>query len=235
MPTDRFAQLGAYLTAAEAEAVAALLEAGQHIALAVNAINPARRDQASKLLSSAGLSHLDPDRSVGVLRAIAGAKSVHHDLTPVWTMPDQGAGLGYLTSEFHRLVSAARQSVTCATYNFQPTSQMWTVLKESSQTPGVVVTVYVDADAADAAMVKTQLPRAVIYKSGTLPDGKRLVSHAKFVVIDHELLLLTSANFSWNAENRNIEFGLLVHDSALAASVEATMVDKQGSLYELVP
>jgi phosphatidylserine/phosphatidylglycerophosphate/cardiolipin synthase-like enzyme len=47
-------------------------------------------------------------------------------------------------------------------------------------------------------------------------------------------VLLTSANFSHSAENRNIEFGLLIHDSGLAASIESTMVNKHGTLYELV-
>ena len=53
-------------------------------------------------------------------------------------------------------------------------------------------------------------------------------------MIDHEVLLLTSANFSYSAENRNIEFGLLVRDTPLAASVEVTMANKRGTLYELV-
>jgi phosphatidylserine/phosphatidylglycerophosphate/cardiolipin synthase-like enzyme len=139
-----------------------------------------------------------------------------------------------LTSEFHRIVGSARQSVTAATYNFQDTSQMWTALKSASEQPGVVVTVYIDAGVAAAAPVKAQLPRATVYRSAVLPNGKHVVSHAKFIVVDHELLLITSANFSYSAENRNIEFGLLVRDTALATSVEATMTSKHGSLYELV-
>lgn len=47
-------------------------------------------------------------------------------------------------------------------------------------------------------------------------------------------MLLTSANFSFSAENRNIEFGLLVRDSALAESVESTMTTKHGTLYSVV-
>lgn len=107
------------------------------------------------------------------------------------------------------------------------------MLKEASEQPGVVVTVYVDGDKADAAKVKGQPPKATVYQSAELPNGKRVVSHAKFIVIDHEVLLLTSANFSFSAENRNAEFGLLVRDSALAESVESTMTSKHGSLYEL--
>jgi len=47
-------------------------------------------------------------------------------------------------------------------------------------------------------------------------------------------VLLTSANFSYNAENRNIEFGLSIRDNGLATSIEMTMASKRGSLYELV-
>ena len=156
------------------------------------------------------------------------------ELTPVWTMPGNEANTGHLTSEFHRIVGAARQSVTAATYNFQDTSNMWTALKAASEQPGVVVTVYVDAGVADGATVKAQLPKATVYRSAVLPNGKPVVSHAKFIVVDHELLLITSANFSYSAENKNIEFGILVRDTALATSVEATMMTKHGSLFELI-
>lgn len=233
MPSDPFAALGEYVAASEAEALAVQFEIGQHTIKALAAINPSRRADVRELLATAGLDHTDGSRTAAVLRAVAGAKSVHRDLTPVWTMPGNEAKVGHLTSEFHRLVQAARISVTCATYNFEKTSQMWTVLKEAGEHAGVVVTVYVDGDKADAAKVKTQLPRATIYRSAELPSGKRVVSHAKFIIIDHEVLLLTSANFSFSAENRNVEFGLLVRDAALATSVESTMTSKHGTLYEL--
>ncbi|HEX3679135.1 MAG TPA: DISARM system phospholipase D-like protein DrmC [Galbitalea sp.] len=234
MASDPLADLGNFLTATEAERLALQIETGQHTIAALSEIAVARREAVKRLLSTAGLGHTDPARTVSVLRAITGAKSVLRELTPVWTMPGNEATTGHLTGEFHRIVRAARQSVTAATYNFHDSSQMWNALKEASEQPGMVVIVYVDADKADADNVKAQLPRATIYRSAELPTGKRVVSHAKFIVVDHELLLITSANFSYSAENRNVEFGLLVRDSALAESVEATMTSKHGSLYELV-
>lgn len=234
MPSDPFHALGEFLTASEAEALAAQFASRQHITKALAVVNAIRREEAKQLLVAAGVSHTDGERAAGILRAIAGAKSLHRDLTPVWTMPGNEANTGHLTGEFHRLVQAARQSVVCATYNFERSSQMWTVLRAASQQPGVVVTVYVDGDKADAIKVKAQLPKAIIYQSAELPNGKQVVSHAKFVVIDHQVLMLTSANFSFSAENRNVEFGLLVRDSALAESVESTMRSKHGSLYQLV-
>jgi phosphatidylserine/phosphatidylglycerophosphate/cardiolipin synthase-like enzyme len=233
MSSDAFEALGEFLTASEAIGLSVQLAAGQHVLIALHEVNASRREQAKALLAAAGLGHEEVDRSVAVLRAVAGAKSIRSDLTTVWTMPGNEATVGYLTGEFHRLVQAARQSVTCATYNFEPTSQMWTVLHEAAKQPGVVVTVYVDGDKADAAKVKQQLGGATVYRSGVLADGKRVVSHAKFVIIDHAVVLLTSANFSFSAENRNVEFGLRIHDPALAESIETTMTSKHGSLYEL--
>ena len=232
MPSDPFGALGEYLAAHEATGLAVLLADGQPTVLALREINASRREQVKSLLADAGLGHHDVDRSTAVLHALAGSKAIRSDLTPVWTMPGNEANLGHLTSEFHRLVQAARQSVTCASYNFEQTSQMWTVLKSASDQPGVGVTVYVDGDKADAEKVRAQLPRATVYRSALLLSGQRVVSHAKFILVDHAVLLVTSANFSFSAENRNIEFGLRIDDPVLAESVEATMTSKHGSLYE---
>lgn len=234
MASDPLAELGSFLTAAEAERLALQFETGTPVSIAVREIAIARRENVKALLAASGFDPSDRSRAVSVLRAIAGSKAVLRELTPVWTMPGNEANTGHLTSEFHRIVGAARQSVTAATYNFQDTSRMWTALKAASEQPGVVVTVYVDAAVGDAATVKAQLPRTTIYRSAVLPNGKQVVSHAKFIVVDHELLLITSANFSYSAENRNVEFGVLVRDTALATSVEAAMASKHGSLYELI-
>jgi phosphatidylserine/phosphatidylglycerophosphate/cardiolipin synthase-like enzyme len=234
MPYDAITELGAFLTAREAEGLAVLLGAGEHTAHALQSVSVARRERASELLKAAGISHTTPELSMAVLRAIAGAKPVHRDLVPVWTMPGNEATVGHLTSQFHDVVTAARISVTCATYNFTPNSVMWDALKTASEQPDVVVCIYVDGDKGDPAGVKVRLPRATVYQSAILPDGQAIISHAKFIIVDHEIILLTSANFSYNAENRNVEFGLRIQDGGLAASIESTMAGKHGSLYELV-
>ncbi len=234
MPSDPFAELGASLTATEALRLAAQLESGQPTAHALREISSNRREEVKQHLAAAEVGHGDMPRASAVLRSIAGAKSVQHELTPVWTMPGNEATTGHLTSEFHRLVEGARESVTCATYNFETTSKMWTVLKGVSDQPDVAVTLYVDGDKAHSSKLKTQLPKANVYRSGELPNGQAIVSHAKFIIIDHSVFLLTSANFSFSGENRNIELGLNVHDSGLALSLERTMESKQGTLYQLL-
>lgn len=231
---NAFTALGSYLTGTEAAALAAQLELGMPAFKALDAIAAARRGEAKRLLDIIARSRLPTGAAAAALRAIAGAKSILPTLEPVWTMPGNEATEGHLTSEFHRLVVDARQSVTCATYNFEATSQMWDSLAVASDQPGVVVTVYVDGSAADASRIRPQLPRATLYRSAVTATGKPIVSHAKFVIVDHRLLLLTSANFSYSAENRNVELGLLVDNSALATSIERTMASKHGTLYELV-
>lgn len=234
MSNDPLAQLGEYLTATEAEGLAVLIGAGEHSTHALASVSAARRDRVAKLLNAAGIGHVSPELSVAVLRGIAGAKSAHRDLVPVWTMPGNEATVGHLTNQFHDVVAAARTAVTCATYNFSPSSNMWDALKVASEEPELAVCVYVDAQVGDPAGVKARLPRATVYRSATLVNGQPIVSHTKFIIVDHEIVLLTSANFSYSAENRNVEFGLLIHDSGLAASIESTIASKRGSLYELV-
>jgi phosphatidylserine/phosphatidylglycerophosphate/cardiolipin synthase-like enzyme len=47
------------------------------------------------------------------------------------------------------------------------------------------------------------------------------VLHAKAIVADDEVVLVTSANLTEAAFDRNIEVGLLVRDRALALSVSS--------------
>ncbi|HAM43782.1 MAG TPA: cardiolipin synthase, partial [Propionibacteriaceae bacterium] len=117
MPSDPFKTLGEFLTANEAEALAVQFSSGQHQIKALSVVNATRRGEVKQLLADARLGHEDRERTAGVLLAIAGAKSLNRELTPVWTMPGNEAKIGHLTGEFHRLVQAARQSVVCATYN----------------------------------------------------------------------------------------------------------------------
>ena len=48
-------------------------------------------------------------------------------------------------------------------------------------------------------------------------------NHAKFLVVDHQILVVTSANLSYSAEERNVELGLRIDDPLLARTVEDQM------------
>lgn len=98
---------------------------------------------------SSSIGHLSSDLSVAVLRSVADAKAAYRDIVPVWTMPGNEATVGHLTNRFHDVVTTARSSVTCATYNFSSTSKMWDALKTASEEPDVAACIYVDAEKGD--------------------------------------------------------------------------------------
>jgi phospholipase D-like protein len=232
--SDALVRLGATLSVAEAAQLAAWLAGGATLSKALASIGPERRPLVRSLLVEAGLTGAD---AVPVLRAIEGAHSQGQAIEPVWTVPGALAGYGHLTSAVSSLVLAARESVVCSTFNFQKSSAMWTALAEVASRGTVAVTVYLDTTAAASAPspteVATHLPGARVYRTRTV--GKRTYrNHAKFIALDRQVLIVTSANFSASAEKHNIEFGLVVRDPALAQLVQKQLFDLQSAIYERV-
>ena len=253
--------LGAFFTGAEADGIAARLTAGATLSQALVVVPAARRMRARELLEAAGLGPRTRDHSVAVLVAVAGAASRIRNAEPVWTAPPGLLGMGALTGDVFGMVGSAMTSVICATYNLQPTSALWKGLVAlARERPGVAVRLYVDTRAADgwfaqpsrsaraagsgkgqrSSTLTTEdmarlLAGAVVMRTRTPEDdGRAVTSHAKFLSIDHRFLLVGSANFSYSAEERNVELGLRLDDSALAASVEKQMRDLEPNVYERV-
>ena len=251
------AELGRFLTGTEAGQVASRLEAGETLTMALLVISPGRRPRARELIEAIGSGIIglragDPHHAVmSVLRAIEGARSELTAISTIWTMPGHLAQSGPLTSSVPHLVEHARQSVTCSTFNFQRSSALWPTLAQAARQPGITVRVYLDANAAGrpsrassgrpvssrltptAEEVAAHLRPAVVLRSRPF-DEAAVRNHAKFLVIDHRFLLVTSANFSWSAENRNIEFGVLHDNRNLAESVEREMRHAEDTLFETV-
>ena len=65
-------------------------------------------------------------------------------------------------------------------------------------------------------------------------DGRPVRNHSKFISIDHRFLIVTSANFSWSAENVNLELGVLIDNRNLAEAVEHQMRDVEDDVFERV-
>jgi phosphatidylserine/phosphatidylglycerophosphate/cardiolipin synthase-like enzyme len=62
----------------------------------------------------------------------------------------------------------------------------------------------------------------------------RAVDEPKFLSIDHRFLLVTSANFSWSAENANLEFGVLIDNPNLAEAIERELREAEDLIFEHV-
>ncbi|MGW0826699.1 DISARM system phospholipase D-like protein DrmC [Streptomyces sp. NPDC002845] len=234
--------LGRLLTRSEAKGVADRLADGDTLTAALKAVAPARRVEARRFLAAAGGGPGVEAQRIALLRAIEGARTLPTTLTPLWTMPGHLARSGPLTTSVPYLIANARLAVTCSTFNFQRTSGLWTALQDVAQRSEVAVRVYLDTRAADdpgvvraptTSEVGQHLKPAEVWRTKTF-DGTYVRNHAKFLAIDHHLLLVTSANFSWSAENSNVEFGVVIDNANLTETVEREMREVEGILYERV-
>lgn len=236
------ARIGRYLTRGEAETLADRLASGESIIAASKIMTASRRQEFRDLVKVGGLSA--GSEMINILRAVAGAKSRPTMITPLWTMPGALAQSGPLTTSILDLIRDARMSITCATYNFQESSQFWDGLRDAAGRPEISLKVYVDREASTpkagglktptAAEVATHLHPGRLLRTRVV-NGKAVRSHAKFLAVDHRFLVVTSANFSWSAEHKNVEFGVLIDNAGLTESVEHEMANSEGSIYEVVP
>jgi len=229
--------LGQFLTGTEAKQIADRLGDGDTLTAALRVVAPGRRAETRTLL--AAVSH---DALIGHLRAIEGARAARTTVDPLWTMPGHLARNGRLTSSVPRLVEGARHSVVCSTFNFQRSSSLWTALGTAARRPEIALRVYMDLAAADRQPrpsspttdeVAAHLRPGVVLRTVTF-DGRPVRNHSKFISIDHRFLLVTSANFSWSAENVNLELGLLIDNGNLAEAVERQLRNVEGDLFERV-
>jgi len=239
---DACRELAAYLTGSEAKELADRLGAGHSLTMAMRAVGPARRERAQDLTRAAGLVVDNRQQAVAVLRAIEGANSHTTAIDTVWTTPGGLTQQGRLTASLHHFVDGARESVICSTYNFQRSSALWAALAGASARPEVRVRIYMDTAAADhsPAAWKPSTTEVARTMSGatvlrTVEYAGRLIrNHAKFVAVDHQVLSVTSANFSKSAENLNVELGVVIENPILTQSVERAIADFEPKLYEVI-
>jgi PLD-like domain len=235
-------QLGQFLTGTEARELADHLADGDTFTAALRVIASGRRPEARVLLERLNPQALSWDPVITALRAIAGARSAPTAIDPLWTMPGHLARHGRLTSSVSYLVRSARYSVVCSTFNFQRSSALWAALHDAAKRPEVTVRVYLDTAAADLSPrpgspsteeVAANLRGATVLRTRRF-DGRQVRNHAKFLAIDHRFLLVISANFSWSAENANIELGVLVDNQNLTESVEQGMREVEDHLFDRI-
>ena len=242
--SDAAALLGQELTSSEARGIADRLEAGQTLSQALVCV---RDGCAPKVRSS--LTLLAECESVGwapvvaLLRAIEHAKSEPSRVVPVWTAPASPSLEGGITSSRDKLVSSARKSVVCSTFNVQRSTPLWNALEEVSVRPGVSVRLYLDTEVCDGRpapwrptteQVARELPNVEVFRTRELASGDVVCNHAKFIAVDHRTILVTSANFSNRAESDNVELGLRVDDPSLVRKIERQMMAFEETVYERV-
>lgn len=232
-------ELAAYLTGSEARELATQLDAGRPFSMAIRAVASLRRQRARELLERIGGVEI----WVPVLAAIEGAHARAVTIEAVWTAPGNLVQYGSLGSSVHHYVKAARESVICSTFNFQESSALWPALTVAAGRPELDVRIYMDRQAADwnrgavptpsTQEVADALVGATVLRTKKF-YGSWVRNHSKFLAIDHQFLLVTSANFSKSAEHHNVELGLVVRNPPLTQAVETEMSGFERDLYEVV-
>jgi phosphatidylserine/phosphatidylglycerophosphate/cardiolipin synthase-like enzyme len=232
---DPARSLGALLTGSEAREIADHLADDDTLTASLRVVSPGRRAEIRSLLSG-----INQAAMITVLRAIEGARSAPTTIDPLWTMPGHLAQHGRLTQSVTYLVDNARYSVVCSTFNFQRSSGLWKALQRAAQRPEIMMKIYIDTDAADAGPrrpgspttneVTAHLNPALILRTKRF-DGRQVRNHSKFLSIDHRFLLVTSANFSWSAENANLEFGVLIDNPNLAEAIECELREAEDYIF----
>jgi phosphatidylserine/phosphatidylglycerophosphate/cardiolipin synthase-like enzyme len=160
----------------------------------------------------------------------------------VWSGPEvPGLHARDTRRVFEELLGSAERSVWASTYAFFDGPRAFQVLAQRMDAKTEVsVTLLLniqrkrgDTTAADQLVRRfadrfwtTDWPGSsrpsVFYDPRALElEGPAGVLHAKAVVVDDEVVFVTSANLTEAALDRNIELGLLVRDHALAASVSS--------------
>jgi PLD-like domain len=235
-------QLGLFLTGTEAREIASHLADGDTLTAGLRVVSPGRRAEVRALLEILDTSS-GRDALMLVLRAIEGARSAPTTVDPLWSMPGHLAQHGRLTHSVTYLVDSARHSVVCSTFNFQRSSGLWKALRQAAHRPEITMRIYLDTNAADeqqrhwsptTAEVAAHLRPATVLRTKQF-DGRQTRNHSKFISIDHRFLLVTSANFSWSAENCNLELGVLIDNPNLAEAVEREMRQVEDVVFERVP
>jgi len=164
------------------------------------------------------------------------------DIQLVWTGPDLlGAESRDSARALEELFAAATETVLMAGYNFRPGAHFEALARAARAQPALRVEVFAHvftdrhatvSDALDAhdrslrAALRDVPPRQVTaYRPSPalLEETRegRFHLHAKCVVVDARRVLVTSANFSYTAQEKNVEAGVALDDRRLAARLRA--------------
>jgi phosphatidylserine/phosphatidylglycerophosphate/cardiolipin synthase-like enzyme len=159
------------------------------------------------------------------------------DIELVWTGPEGTGSASRDTAVLlAQLFASARESVFIAGYSFDHGEDLLRPLAEVIEAHGVTARVVLNiermasgaTDADDharenaAAFLKENwpfntAPPELLYDPRTVAAGSTASMHAKCVVIDGQVTLITSANFTDRGQRRNIECGVLMRDANLSS------------------
>jgi hypothetical protein len=188
----------------------------------------------------AALSGHSRPACLAILDVTLAEREKHNRPAPelVWTGPEgQGATARDTAIVLRELFESARDHVILAGYSFTHARSVLAPLHATMKTHDVRATFFVDitqpkvatdpperhAEEALADFLKDNWPFGPPYpalyydKRAIVPPPPWSILHAKCVVVDGERAFVSSANFTMQGQERNIEVGVLLCDPRTAA------------------
>ena len=195
---------------------------------AVQGLSPEGRTLASALLALGAAQELAPSLAAAITVAARVEESLE-SLQVVWTGPDSVALESRPTSEVvTELVSTARKRLTLATYSASGVEQLSKLLLDRRKV-GVDVRLLLERpgangygpDSVTAFGPIAQIVTTLLWPREVRPKPADATSmHVKVVIRDEDAVLISSANLSTAAKDRNMELGVLITGSTTASRLQ---------------
>ena len=164
---------------------------------------------------------LGPGVLASVLRGFAtSARAQKQNVRSVWSGPTFPGDGDHTTGALAHLIDSATDDVFASTFSASPGSGFVKALWRGVAR-GVQTTLLVDAtlnDGGTAEMLQHELEGATFW-TFVPPAGEYGIQHSKVVIVDSRTALVTSANLSVAAAEKNLETGVVVHDPDFASKM----------------
>ncbi|HVS64946.1 MAG TPA: DISARM system phospholipase D-like protein DrmC [Thermoanaerobaculia bacterium] len=185
------------------------------------------------------LGALAPEATIAVLQAVAAERRAKHgpELELVWTGPE--ASVSHSRSSavvLRRLFEQAQRTVLIGGYAFDHGAELFAPLHGMMTERGVETEIFLDLreiakpGVEPEAFARDRIQHflrhnwpfegrkpVIYYDPRTAQRGASL--HAKCVVVDGKVSLITSANFTDRGQTRNLELGVLIRDRGFAETL----------------
>jgi len=149
-------------------------------------------------------------------------------LRPVWTGPDAGQPVRLTASVIAEVIDAAQERLLVISFAAYKIPQVLAGLAAAAQRGVIVDIVLETAEDSGGALSFDQLPAFASLHGVRVwhwPADRRPKAggslHAKAIVADDAVALVTSANLTGHALAHNIELGLLAHHRSAASDITA--------------
>jgi phosphatidylserine/phosphatidylglycerophosphate/cardiolipin synthase-like enzyme len=217
-----FQNIAKLITASEAERLAAGFNTGQPISQLINIVNIDLRKEIRPYLEEIKNKKSKDEASDFFLALSLMGKKYISEIDIVWSGPKSPGAEGRTTwGVASELVNSAVEEVYAATYSASNQSPYLKSMVKALER-GVLITCLVDPQRQpeSANVIKKLLPSARLLRMKNFEKDDWSSMHSKFVVVDYQKILITSANFSKVAADTSLETGILLNNSSLALQMK---------------